>query len=220
MPTKISNSAVSEDFKKKAAALSVSNNAVTVRNYQGGLYAVFDLSTILSFKGLTLYSVNTQEDSLIRELSTVFLDMHVITLKQKDLTYVQNKKKFVPIETFVTAKNKFFTKLATAYVIRESYISCENISKISLYLEYQKQYSKYIKILTRTISGGFVHSIIERYIKNDWLIHSDIEQFSLSKEDKELWRIYNKYTYNPNLLAKYFMMLKHKDLLTNSKIKL
>ena len=220
VPTKISNSAVPENFKKKAAAPSVPNNAVTVRHYKGGLYEVSNLSAILSSKGLTLYSVNTQEDSYIRELSTVFLDMHVITLKQKDLTCVQNKKKFVPIETFVTAKNKFFTKLATASVIRESYISCRNISELSLYLEYQKQYSKYIKILNRTISDGFVHSIIDRYIKNDWLIHSDIEQFSLTKQDKELWSTYNKYTCNPNLLAKYFMMLKHKDLLTNSKIKL
>lgn len=220
VPTKISNSAVPEDFKKKAATPSVSNNAVTVRYYQSGLYTTFNLSTILCFKGLTLYSVNTQEDSYIRELSTAFLDMLVITLKQKDLTCVQNKKKFVPIETFVTAKNKFFTKLATASVIKDSYISCGNISELSLYLEYRKHYSKYIKILNRTTSDGFVRSIIDRYIKNNWLIHSDIEQFSLSKEDKELWRVYNKYVCNPNLMAKYFTRLKHKDLLTNSKIKL
>lgn len=220
VPTKISNSAVPDDFKKKVSTPSMSNNAVTVRHYQHGTYGMYSLSNILSFNSPILYSTNTQEDSYIRELSKALHDIHIITLKQKDLACVQNKKKFVPLETFITSKNKFFTKLATASVIKKSYIGCENISEIPIYLKYRKYYSKYLRILSYVFSDSFLNSVIERYIKNDWLIHSDIEQFALTKQDKELWRIYNKYVFNPNLLAKYFMRFKHKDLLTNSKIKL
>ena len=220
VPTKISNSAVPEEFKKKTSTPNVSDNKITVRHYQYGSYGVYYLSNILSFNSLILYSINTQEDSYIRELSNALYDIHIITLKQKDLACVQNKKKCVPLETFLTAKNKFFTKLATASVIKKSYIGCDNISEMPIYLKYRKYYSKYLRILSNVFSDSFLNSIIERYIKNDWLIHSDIEQFALTKQDKELWRIYNKYTYNPNLLVKYFMRLKHKDLLTNSKIKL
>lgn len=145
--------------------------------------------------GLILYTSNTREDNILKDLASLaaYSDgiSRVITLKKEDLHLLENNRKFMTVESFMLKRNKLFSKLVTAQLIRhnlqESFqgIDVVTFESLPVYREFKKKYSSELRTLGY---AGLPEGIAAQYISNGWINRYDITYFSITKEEVDCLR--------------------------------
>lgn len=179
----------SDKKEKRASADSIKE--MCYRLYTNYGYSNFsDLSGYLNKKGIIIYSYNTKEDGLLRNLSTITPDIPqviaLITVKKEEAIFIEGNKKFVKLEDFM--KSKILKNLATAYVIYKNlanqgfnlgyYYDGVNIPLIQ---EYRSKYKDCLKVLNYTTS--WFERLVKDFESKGYVNTSDIEYFKLTKDE-------------------------------------
>lgn len=205
----LSNDAVSEDYikayrqNKRDARKAISSNNIQVRVYRGGAYSMYSLRTVLgdTNKGFSLYTVNTKDDAILRQLPTMFMWYdslkYIFSMKAEDIHLVENDKRFISLDTFLMNKNNLLTKVFTARAILDNFIKLEHKGidyySLPIYSKFIKHNKVYAKI-ARNIHSYDEHilDLYKYYQENKWLNTSLIDYYKVSDKDITAYKEYER----------------------------
>lgn len=205
------NSSVPEEYiknnKKQSVRKTISEDDSQIRVYCGGSYRIVDFKSFIKYtKGLILYSINTKDDATLRQLSYAVIQNigGIITIKKELLPTVINNRKFMSVDEFLEVRNKIFTKLATAKVIKDYYAK-EGIDykyangainyvppNASIYIDFRTKYDNELTFFRKTYRSTLIDTIINKYIQNRWLNYADINYYTLSDNELEAYALWKK----------------------------
>lgn len=176
-----------------------------LRHYnRWGGYSIVSTRFLESCDGcFVLYSQNTKEDNIFRQINSAFNigKFELFTAKKESLKMFENNRKFVRVEDFLYKRNKFIEKFTTAYIIMKSFEGI-NPYDIPIYTEFNTKYYKYACKL-RNYPDTFTKDTLNRYIENKWYNEYDVNYFSLSERDRKIIKFKNCIRDHSNNLVNY-----------------
>lgn len=186
--------------KKEKRVLADSIKEMSYRLYKYNTYINRqDLSSYLKEKGIVVYTYNTREDDMLRNLSAITeyipCVQALITIKKEEAVFLEGNRKFVKLEDFM--KRSILKKLATAYIIYTNmveqglnlnyYYSGESL--IPLVQEFREKYKKCLQVVTNATSWfrGLVNDFQSKGLVNT----QDIEYFKLTEDELKAYNFWN-----------------------------
>lgn len=130
---------------------------------------------------LIVYSPNTKNDELIKQLCADFYDKKIefITLKKENIPALPKSRLFISLEDFLTLQQKIITKAATAKYLLKKY---DDYYKIML-SDSKDKFNDYIYHYNVYSDNEEVQKLLKQYEERKWLDWAAIIKFSLSEDD-------------------------------------
>jgi hypothetical protein len=190
-------------FKKDKKEKRVSADSMEEISYRlygyGGYVNREDLSDYLKEKGIVVYTYNTREDDMLRNLSAITYYIPcvqaLITVKKEEAVFLEGNKKFVKLEDFM--KRSILKKLATAYIICTNmteqglnlnyYYSNENF--IPLVQEFRDKYKDCLKVVANETS--WFRGLVKDFESKGLVNTQDIEYFKLTEDELKAYNFWN-----------------------------
>lgn len=184
--------------EKRVSADSIKEMSYRLYQYNGYINRG-DLSYYLKEKGIVVYTYNTREDDILRNLSAITPNIkHVqalITVKKEEAVFLESNKKFVKLEDFM--KSRIFKKLATAYIIYtnmtnqglnlEYYYS--NNGFIPLVQEFRNKYKDCLQVITN--ASSWFQELVKDFQSKGLVNTQDIEYFKLTEDELKAYKFWN-----------------------------
>ena len=221
----LSNDAIPEDYikayrqNKRDARKAISSNNIQVRVYRCGTYSMYSLRTILkdTDKGFSLYTVNTKDDTILRQLPTMFMGYnslkYIFSMKAEDIHLVENDKRFINLDTFLMNKNNLLTKVFTARAILDNFIKLEykgiDYYSLPVYNKFINCNKVYAKMARNMHSyDKYILDLYKYYQENKWLNTSLIDYYKVNEEDITAYKEYNRMCDHHNLIIQQLACVK------------
>lgn len=157
-----------------------------------------DLSPYLKERGIVVYTYNTREDDMLRNLSgiTDYIPciQALITVKKEEAVFFEGNKKFVKLEDFM--KRKILKKLATAYIIYTNmtnqglnsryYYSSNGL--IPLVQEFRNKYKDCLQVIANSTS--WFEGLVKDFQSKGLVNTQDIEYFKLTEDELKAYKFW------------------------------
>lgn len=192
-----------DNLKKDKKEKRVSADSIKEMPYRVYRYNSYfnnkDLSPYLKERGIVVYTYNTREDDMLRNLSeiTEYIPciQALITVKKEEAVFLEGNKKFVKLEDFM--KRSILKKLATAYII---YTNMTNQGLNSIYYyssngfiplvqEFRNKYKDCLKVITNPTS--WFKGLVKDFQSKGLVNTQDIEYFKLTEDELKAYRFWN-----------------------------
>lgn len=186
--------------KKEKRVLADSIKDMSYRLYRYNSYVYDnDLSLYLKEKGIVVYTYNTKEDDMLRNLSdiTEYIPciQALITVKKEEAVFLEGNRKFVKLEDFM--KRSILKKLATAYIIYTNMVEqglnlnyyYGNNKLIPIVQEFRTKYKDCLQVVSHATSWfrGLVNDFQSKGLVNT----QDIEYFKLTEDELKAYNFWN-----------------------------
>ena len=186
---------------KKEKRISADNiKEMSYRLYRYNTYVNYqDLSCYLKEKGIVVYTYNTREDDMLRNLSAITCNIpciqSLITVKKEEASFLEGNRKFVKLEDFM--KRNILKKLATAYIIYTNmteqglnlkyYYNDESF--IPLVQEFRNKYKDCLDVITNATS--WFQGLVKDFQSKGFVNTQDIEYFKLTEDELKAYKFWN-----------------------------
>lgn len=191
-------------FKKDKKEKRVSADSIKEMSYRlyryNGYINCSDLSGYIQEKGIVVYTYNTREDDMIRNLSAIIpYIQHVqalITVKKEKAIFLEGNRKFVKLEDFM--KSRTFRKLATAYIIYANMVKqglnlkvyyYDSMDIVPLVQEFKSKYKDCLQVVSNATC--WFEGLVKDYQSKGYVNTSDIEYFKLTEEELKVYKFWN-----------------------------
>ena len=190
-------------FKKDKKEKRVSADSIKEMSYRLYTYDTYvnnqNLSHYLKEKGIVVYTYNTREDDMLRNLSKITnyipCVQALITVKKEEAVFIEGNRKFVKLEDFM--KRSILKKLATAYIIYTNMTEqglnlnyyYNSDSFIPLVQEFRNKYKDCLQVISNATSWfiGLVKDFESKGLVNT----QDIEYFKLTEDELKAYKFWN-----------------------------
>lgn len=190
-------------FKKDKKKKRISADSIKGMSYRLYRYNSYvnnqDLSPYLKEKGIVVYTYNTREDDMLRNLSNITeyipCIQALITVKKEEAVFLEGNKKFVKLEDFM--KRSILKKLATAYIIYTNmseqglnlsyYYSNEDF--IPLVQEFKNKYKDCLQVISKATS--WFRGLVKDFESKGLVNTQDIEYFKLTEDELKVYNFWN-----------------------------
>lgn len=190
-------------FKKDKKEKKVSADSIKEMSYRLYTYNTYvnnqDLSHYLKEKGIVVYTYNTREDDMLRNLSTITINIPcvqaLITVKKEEALFLEGNRKFVKLEDFM--KRSILKKLATAYIIYANmveqglnlnyYYNDKNF--IPLVQEFRRKYKDCFTVIANT--NSWFQGLVKDFQSKGFVNTQDIEYFKLTEDELKAYKFWN-----------------------------
>lgn len=185
--------------KKEKRVLADSIKEMPYRVYRYNSYFNNkDLSPYLKERGIVVYTYNTREDDMLRNLSgiTEYIPyiQALITVKKEEAVFLEGNKKFVKLEDFM--KRNILKKLATAYIIYTNmtnqglnsryYYSSNGL--IPLVQEFRNKYKDCLQVIANSTS--WFEGLVKDFQSKGLVNTQDIEYFKLTEDELKAYKFW------------------------------
>lgn len=209
----VSNADVPADYvesyklaRKPTTITPTENYELSVRRYTAdGSFHNYQYKTIKSFMesiDFGIYDVNSKDDEGLRQLSEIlsFYEMepkklsrftdtpHIITVKSRDIQYLENRKKLVHLNDFMYLRNKFWSKMLTAKLIYDELIKIPQQIRATLPIcsEFKRTYHRQLRCIVNCSRKSLFITTLEYYKQKGWYNKAEVEYFTLTPKEKQL----------------------------------
>ena len=190
-------------FKKDKKEKRVSADGIKEMSYRLYTCSTYinnqDLSSYLKEKGIVVYTYNTREDDMLRNLSAITYKIPcvqaLITVKKEEAVFLEGNRKFVKLEDFM--KRSILKKLATAYIIytnmseqglNMSYYY-DNNGFIPLIQEFRNKYKDCLQVVSNATS--WFKGLVKDFESKGLVNTQDIEYFKLTEDELNAYKFWN-----------------------------
>lgn len=185
----------------------VDTGEIPIRKYNLYGYTIKHLSDLPN-KGLVIYSVHTQCDSALKQISDLVCYTSslacVITVKSEYIKLLEGNKRFMTVENFMFLRNSILSKIVTASIIKRNFYEISLKYSISLiempiYREFAEKYKEQIQCLDYWSHNETKTSIFRYYENKGWINQCDIAYFSLTEKEAKSykgWRDLEEHRYD------------------------
>jgi len=190
-------------FKRDKKEKRVSADSIKEMSYRLYRYNSYvncgDLSYYLKEKGIVVYTYNTKEDDMLRNLSEITCNIPciqaLITVKKEEAVFIEGNKKFVKLEDFM--KRSILKKLATAYIIYTNMTEqglnlnyyCSDEYFIPLVKEFRNKYKDCFTVVLNTTS--WFQGLVKDFESKGLVNTQDIEYFKLTEDELKAYKFWN-----------------------------
>jgi len=184
--------------KKRVSADSIKKMSYRVYRYNS-YFNNKDLSPYLKERGIVVYTYNTKEDDMLRNLSgiTEYIPciQALITVKKEEAVFLEGNKKFVKLEDFM--KRSILKKLATAYIIYTNMIGqglnlnyyYDNDGFIPLVQEFKNKYKGCLTVIAN--ASSWFKGLVKDFESKGLVNTQDIEYFKLTEDELKVYNFWN-----------------------------
>lgn len=189
-------------FKKDKKEKRVSADSIKEMSYRLYSYNSYtnceNLSPYLKEKGIVVYTYNTKEDDMLRNLSMITASISciqaLITVKKEEAVFLEGNKKFVKLEDFM--KRNILKKLATAYIIYTNmteqglnlnYYYYDGF--VPLVQEFRDKYKDCLQVVANTTS--WFRGLVKDFQSKGLVNTQDIEYFKLTEDELKAYNFWN-----------------------------
>lgn len=190
-------------FKENKKEKRVSADSIKEMSYRLYRYNTYvnnqNLSLYLKEKGIVVYTYNTKEDDMLRNLSEITCNIPciqaLITVKKEEAVFIEGSRKFVKLEDFM--KRNILKKLATAYIIYTNmieqgltlkyYYSDEHF--IPLVQEFRNKYKDCLNVVANPTS--WFQGLVKDFESKGFVNTQDIEYFKLTEDELKAYKFWN-----------------------------
>ena len=190
-------------FKKDKKEKRVSADGIKDMSYRLYTYNTYvnnqDLSPYLKEKGIVVYTYNTREDDMLRNLSQITCYISciqaLITVKKEEAVFLEGNRKFVKLEDFM--KRSILKKLATAYIIYTNMTEqglnlnyyYDNNGFIPLVQEFRNKYKDCLQVISNATS--WFRGLVKDFESKGLVNTQDIEYFKLTEDELKAYKFWN-----------------------------
>lgn len=190
-------------FKKDKKEKKISADSIKEMSYRLYRYNSYvnnqNLSLYIKEKGVVVYTYNTREDDMLRELSNITEHIPciqaLITVKKEEAVFLEGNRKFVKLEDFMN--RSILKKLATAYIIYTNmteqglnlnyYYNDEHF--IPLVQEFRNKYKDCLTVITNATS--WFQGLVKDFQSKGLVNTQDIEYFKLTEDELKAYKFWN-----------------------------
>ena len=192
-----------ESFKKDKKGKRALADSIKNMSYRLYTYSAYvnnkNLSSYLEEKGIVVYTYNTREDDLIRNISKITSGIPcvqaLITVKKEEAVLLEGNRKFVKLEDFM--KRSILKKLATAYIIytnmKEQGLNLEYYYSdngfIPLVQEFRNKYKDCFNVVANATS--WFQGLVKDFESKGLVNTQDIEYFKLTEDELKAYKFWN-----------------------------
>ena len=192
-----------DNFKKDKKEKRVSADSIKEMSYRLYSYNSYincgDLSPYLKEKGIVVYTYNTREDDMLRNLSQITCYISciqaLITVKKEEAVFIEGNRKFVKLEDFM--KRSILKKLATAYIIYTNMTEqglnlnyyYDNNGFIPLVQEFRNKYKDCLQVVSNATS--WFRGLVKDFESKGLVNTQDIEYFKLTEDELKAYKFWN-----------------------------
>lgn len=199
----VSNDAVPQsyikEYREEKRIVKNTNTEVQVRLYRSDSYTYYKLRHLLNTndKGFVLYTVNTREDRMLRDLSYMLYDYTplrgVISMKAEDVSIIEHNKRFVNLDTFLLNKNRLLTKIMTARAILKEFDkllldTSINYYSLPVYRKFSEDFGMNVTFANRIRSDSSMRELYSHYETNKWINKALVDYYKVSEEDVNAYK--------------------------------
>lgn len=183
--------------EKRVSADSIKEMSYRLYRYNGYVNNQ-DLSPYLKEKGIVVYTYNTREDDMLRNLSNITeyipCIQALITVKKEEAIFLEGNRKFVKLEDFM--KRSILKKLATAYIIYTNmteqglnlnYYYYDEF--IPLIKEFRNKYKDCLQVISNSTS--WFRGLVKDFESKGLVDTQDIEYFKLTEDELKAYKFWN-----------------------------